>query len=223
MPKKVFYTSPKGRAVFPHLNAADTKFKDDGEFHTKLAIPADEAQVLVDKLNAELELSINEAKADSDNSKDWSAKKALKVADLPFAENEEEGTVVFTFKMKASGKDKKKPGETWTRTVPMYDAKGKPLNPKTVKVGAGSLIKVSFEISHFYTKLLGAGLSLRLAGVQILELKEWGSRTASSLGFSEEEGFDGSEVPAAQDGGEDTPSFAGKADEPAASTEGSDF
>ena len=36
MSKPLILTSPKGRAIFPHLTEPDTKFKPEGEYHVKL-------------------------------------------------------------------------------------------------------------------------------------------------------------------------------------------
>ncbi len=35
MSKPLILTSPKGRAIFPHLTEPDTKFKPEGEYHVK--------------------------------------------------------------------------------------------------------------------------------------------------------------------------------------------
>ena len=70
------------------------------------------------------------------------------------------------------------------------DAKGKPLTGET-KVGGGSVIKVSYEVVPYYTAIAGAGVSLRLKAVQIIELKAYsGGGNAESYGFGEEEGFE---------------------------------
>jgi hypothetical protein len=101
------------------------------------------------------------------------------------------GRVIVTFKQKASHTTED--GKTYNFHVAAYDAKGKPLDPKT-RIGAGTKLKVSFE--HRATTFASgdtpnAGLSLQLAAVQILELVEWQAASAESFGFGEEEGYDG--------------------------------
>jgi hypothetical protein len=65
-----------------------------------------------------------------------------------------------------------------------------------IKLGGGSTIRVSYEIVPFVSPI-GAGASLRLKGVQVIDLVEWGSGNADYYGFGEEEGgFDASTVPA---------------------------
>ena len=59
-------------------------------------------------------------------------------------------------------------------------------------VGGGSVIKACVEIAPYYTATFGAGITLRLRGVQIITLVEYGSGevNAAKMGFtSEEEGY----------------------------------
>jgi hypothetical protein len=123
------------------------------------------------------------------NEESAAKKKRIKRADPPYQETEDEEHVEIGFKMKASGVRKKGPdkGSRWERRPLIVDAKGIaiPAN-KTPRIGGGSIVKVSFEMGEFYTKLVGAGVSLRLAGVQVIKLVEWGV-TPESLGFEAEE------------------------------------
>ena len=50
-------------------------------------------------------------------------------------------------------------------------------------------IKNTFEISGYFVASIGAGVSLRLKAVQVLNLVEGGSADAEFFGFTEEEGF----------------------------------
>lgn len=182
MAKKELMMSPRGVAVYPHLNAPDVKFKAEGKLHTKLRCTADDAAPLVEKLKEMQQKAFAEAKADPKNKG-----KKVKLADLPFAVDDETGEVTFTFSTQASGISKKT-GEPWVRKLAVYDAAGVALKP-IPKVGGGSVLKVSFEPGAFYTALVGAGVTLRLEAVQIIKLEEWGDRSASSYGFEKEEGY----------------------------------
>jgi hypothetical protein len=184
--KRETLTSPVGTAVFPYLNEPDTKFDARGTYTTKLKAVLEESQPLIDRLNAEHAKSVAAAKAEN-------PKKAKKIKDgpLPYEmetdeEGNETGNVLLKFKLIAQGTRADK--TTFTQKPALFDAKGKPL-PQGKKVGGGSRIKVAFEINPYFTDIAGAGISLRLRAVQVLELKEWGNRDAAAFGFGQEEGY----------------------------------
>lgn len=185
--KPVRVVSPKGRLGYPFLTKPDTKFNSEGEYKTHLFLASDEAEGLIAKLNEGVAKAVANAKADPKNKG-----KKIKEADLPVQWNEDETEVRLSFKLKATGK--KRTGETFTQKPALFDAKGKPL-PEGVKIGSGSMAKVSFEVIPFFTALVGAGVSLRMKAVQVINLKEFGSAgNGSAYGFDEEEGdeIDGS-------------------------------
>lgn len=189
------FVSPKGTASYPYLTKPDTKFNPDGEYKVSLIVAGDAASKAIDFLTDLHKAAVAKAKKEN-------AGKRVKEGDLPFIENDD-GTVTFKFKLKAKVTPKK--GDPFEQKPALFDAKGKPL-PGDPKVGGGSTIKVSYEVVPYYTAIAGAGISLRLKAVQIIELKEFsGGGTAESYGFGEEEGFESSE--------DDTPPF--DADEPA--------
>ena len=172
-------TTPLGTAVYPHLNEPDTKFEEDGIYSTTLKIEADVAESMIEKLEtlyiAEYEKFCKEKK-----------KPKLKQADRPWTEEyddegNETGNYLFRFKMKA----KTRKGIE-LRPV-LFDSKCQPLHEN---IGGGSKMKVSYEPTCWLVPSLGVGISLRLRGVQVLELVEYGGASASSLGFGEEEGFE---------------------------------
>jgi hypothetical protein len=202
--KKTFIVTPAGIAIFPHLHAADTKFDKAGVYSTKQAQePSPARDSLVSQLETALAESVAEAKKELNAKKPGSGNK-IKQADLPWveqldSEGNETGNLVFNFKMKASGKTRE--GKEFTQNPKLYDAKGNPL-PQGTKIGGGSIIKVAFEINKFYTATVGAGVSLRLKAVQVLDLKTWEGGNAASFGFGVEEGFERETMPTT---GEDTP------------------
>ena len=190
------FVSPKGTASYPYLTKPDTKFNPDGEYKVSLIVAGDDASKAIDFLTEQHEAAVAKAKKEN-------AGKRVKEGDLPFIENDD-GTVTFKFKLKAKVTPKK--GDPFEQKPALFDAKGKPL-VGDLKVGSGSVIKVSYEVVPYYTAIAGAGISLRLKAVQIIELKEYsGGGNAESYGFGEEEGFEADE-----DG---TPPF--DADEPTA-------
>ncbi len=187
-------TTPLGTAVWPHLNKPDKKFDPDGagDYSVKLRMPADECGELIAEL---------ESMADEDYQKLCREKKKpnLKRMDFPWQteydeDMKETGNIVFKFKMKAQTKA----GATMKPVL--FDSQCQPL---TEVIGAGSQIKVAFQPSCWFVAAHGAGISLRLRGVQVLKLEAFGGSSAESLGFGSEEG--GFESVAAQ---LDTPTTA---------------
>jgi hypothetical protein len=194
-------TTPRGVFVFPALTAPDygnDNFpKPDGEYKVNLRMTEEDAEPLIKKLQPMYEEAEANGQAEFDKLPVQSRKKlknGFQLNDLYETEYDKEteeptGYVIFKFKMKASGtskKDKKK----WTRKPGIFNAKGVALkNPP--QIWGGTEGKVSYEASPYFVPATGAaGLSLRLAAVQILELVSAGSKSASSYGFGEEEGYD---------------------------------
>ena len=174
------FVSPKGIASYPYLTNPDTKFNPDGEYKVSLIVAGDDASKVIDFLTEKHNAAVAQAKQEN-------AGKRVKEGELPFIENDD-GTVTFKFKMKAKVTPKK--GDPFEQKPALFDAKGKPLTGET-KVGGGSTIKVSYEVVPYYTAIAGAGVSLRLKAVQIIELKAYsGGGNAESYGFGEEEGFE---------------------------------
>jgi hypothetical protein len=203
MAKKLF-TTPKGIAVFPHLHAPDTKFDKAGVWVTKLALEGADAAALRAQIDEAMAKSLAEAKADAKNKG-----KKIKQADAPYSvdldDNEQEtGRITFTFKLKATGIRADK--TTYTQQPRIYDAAQKELKIG-LRIGGGSVLRLSYEMSLWHVAALGAGVSLKLRGVQIVELKEFGG-DASYYGFGAEEGGFVSEgaAPAVAAGFEDTKS-----------------
>lgn len=169
------FVSPKGRFVYPWLSTPDTKFDADGVYRLKLAVPAAEAGDLVNMLESRQSEHLQNNKA-----------KVNKPGSLPWELNEEANEYLFTFKMKA--KVTPKVGDSFTQRPAIFDASGQACSD--LRIGGGTIGKVSFEIIPFANKMIGAGLSLRLKGVQILNLVEYGSAGADAYGFEEEEGYE---------------------------------
>lgn len=168
------FVSPKGRFVYPWLTTPDTKFDADGVYRLKLAVPATEAAGLVDMLSEKQQNHLKTNKA-----------KVRKEGSCPWELDEETNEYLFSFKMKAVVTPKN--SDPFTQRPAIFDASGQPC--RDLKIGGGTVGKVSFEIIPYANKMIGAGLSLRLKAVQIIDLVEYGQQDADSYGFGEEEGF----------------------------------
>ena len=179
------YTSPAGIAQYPYLTKPDTKFNPEGEYKCKLEI-SDPAAVATITSFLDEQYAAAVAKAKKDN-----PGKKIKEGDVPYALNEDTGSVVVNFKLKA--KVTPKNGDPFEQRPALFDAKGKPLS--SVNVGGGSKLKIAYEVIPYYTAIAGAGISLRLKAAQIIDLKEFqGGAEAGAYGFSEEDGYEAEET-----------------------------
>jgi hypothetical protein len=186
--KNVAVVTPKGVAVFPHLHAPDTKFDADGVYKCGIKLDANDAQVVIDaiaKVMPRAQELMEEAKAKE------KAKNKLKEYGInaePWAEDEE-GMITFNTKMNARVTSKKD-NKTYDLKPALFDAKGTPITFGT-KIGGGSIVRLRIElIPYFMASTKQAGVSLRLIGVQVIELRVF-QANAAGMGFdTEEDGFD---------------------------------
>lgn len=182
--KKVRYTTPIGVAKWPHLTKPDYKFKDAGEFHTKMRIGKDEfEESLKDTIDSIYNDAVKKAKAACAKDK----KKPPKVLDMPYFFFEDDNEYEISFKSKYSWIDRETK-EVKTRTVPLFNARGELIKNPDIRIGNGTTLRVSFVIDPFHTAL-GVGVSLKLEAVKILNLVEYGAN-ADSYGFGGDESSD---------------------------------
>jgi hypothetical protein len=177
---RVRITSPKGVAVYPKLNRADTKFNEDGVYSTKLLVSKDEAKAFVTQVKQVLKDYYEETCKTQKKAK-------LKLADSPWKETEDGENLEINFKLPA--KVKTKSGEAIELRPALFDCKG---HPTSELIGGGSVIKIGCEASPWFVPALGVGITLRLRAVQVLELKSpsSGGNSFEAFGFSsEEEGY----------------------------------
>lgn len=193
------HTTSKGIAKFCYLNTPNETFKVEGEYSVDFVQSPTEAKPLIALIDAAMAASLEEAKKDNPKLK------KIQVADPPYKndtdkEGNETGLIKFKFKAKASGTKKDK--TTWTFRPRIFDAKGAVI-PSTVSIWGGSVVRVCFQIAPFYTAKVGAGVSLRLQAVKVLELKSGQGKDAASYGFGEEEeGYSGEEAGSSAGAGE---------------------
>jgi len=227
---KKLSTTPKGKAVWPRLaGAPDFKYNTAGTYSTKILLSAEEGAPIVAVIDEVMNKALGEAKVAYVKAKaEWMKNKAGKKApkepvmmDAPYFVDEETGEITLSFKMVASGENRKTK-EKFTQKPVIFDAKGQPVTTD-LKIGSGSVIRVSYELLPFATAL-GAGASLRLKAVQIIELVEFGG-DPKYYGFDSEEGFSGDDAPEATPAAEMgfTDEAAEAANASAAGSESDDF
>lgn len=185
------YTTPAGIAQYPYLTKPDTKFNPDGEYKISVEIPGAAAQDIVTFLDEQFAASVAKAKKENPGKK-------IKEGDVPYSVDDDSGKVTVRFKLKA--KVTPKQGDPFEQRPALFDAKGKPIGADT-KIGGGSKVKVAYELVPYYTAIAGAGVSLRLKAVQVIDLVEFsGGASSEAYGFGEEEGYEAEDTPAAQNG-----------------------
>lgn len=108
---------------------------------------------------------------------------------------DQNGDIIFKFKTKATITTKA--GDTIKKTVPVFDAKG---NPVDVPIGNGSIVRVAFQVIPYWKSSTNAGLTLYLDAVQVIKLIEYNcGGSFDSFGFTEEDGFVAKDDPFAND------------------------
>lgn len=205
--KLPLYQTPAGVAQYPNIVKPRAKYEQEdkfkagvigsGEYSVKLILRGADAASLVERIDVAAEASLADARANAKNKREASewklATKSYKA--VVDDDGEETGETAFNFKLPSTITSKS--GDAIKLRPALFDAKGQPLTNSNLNVGGGSKIKVAFEMRPF-AKLgpVGAGVSLQLKAVQIIDLVEWnGQKDASDYGFGEEEGFDGSAMP----------------------------
>ena len=177
--------TPAGVAVYPHLTKPDTRFVPEGQYQVKLRIPSEEAQDLIAQLDAAFA-------AAQETAKEKNQGKKIKEATKPYVieeddEGNETGNIVVSFKCKAQITDKQ--GNVRVNSPKLFDSKNKEF-PKDEEIWGGSTLRVAFNAVPYYTAMAGAGISLRLKAVQVIELVSGGGGgNGASYGFGEEDGY----------------------------------
>jgi hypothetical protein len=213
MADKIVYTklvSPRGVAVYPHLNKADDKFGDP-VFKVTLRVPEEEAAPFVAKVE-EMLAAIKKGDTTVTGLRETEAKrlatafkaKKLKAADPAFVtETDEDGnqTGNTLLKFKASGQFKDKDGNVVKRKIRFIDA-GKSAIENPPLVWGGSVLRVRAALMPWVNAKSEYGVKLGIDLVQIIDLVTSGG-SVNTDGFDEEEGYNAaqsSEAPADEAG-----------------------
>ena len=163
------FTTNKGVAYYPYISAPDTKFDESGHYKVNLCLSKEEAKPVTDLIQGEILAGIKAMKEAKPN-------KQIKQAPLPYHDEldddtgEPTGNVIIKFKSKAAYKPA------------VFDAKGSMMAKHNI----------------YDSPSIGAGVTLRLRAVQVIEYVE-GSSGAGKFGFGEEVGFTSDESVAVND------------------------
>tara|TARA_B100001057_G_scaffold35947_1_gene32525 strand:+ start:7054 stop:7593 length:540 start_codon:yes stop_codon:yes gene_type:complete len=153
--KKITFSTPRGVAAYPYITRADFEYNAEGIFKTKIKMSEADAAPL---------MTLIKETADQE----FGAK--AKQARMPFAKSDDTGQIEFTTKSKF------KPliVDSTGKTIPEGSAP---------TIYGGSIIKCQGTL-YCYNAGGNLGVSLQLAGVQIVELAEGNN----SVSFEPEEG-----------------------------------
>jgi len=163
-------TTPKGKAIFPHLTEADTMFHPEGLFHVKLECPKADSEKIISAIKSGIAMEIKKQNDENPN-------KSIKYANAPYEVIDEK--VVFNFKLKASG-TRKVDGKTFTQKPVISNADLTAFDD-TLQIWGDSILRVNFE-PYFWNMPIGIGCTLRLKEVQVCELVT-GSASTSKADF----------------------------------------
>jgi hypothetical protein len=192
--KLPLHTTPRGRTEWAKLWTPDTKFNVDGEYGTKLVMDNSDATDIMAMLDEAHALAIDAAVEETGK-----ARNKIRVTD-PYDVNPETGDVTIKLKLKAKVTTQK--GDTFEQKPAVFDAKRQPIH-KEIPLWNGSLVRISFQIISYYTALAGAGLSLRMRSVQVIEALAGSGESASM--FDDEDGYEHAAIsPDAQNFNEET-------------------
>lgn len=192
-------TTPAGILKFGHILKPNTKFKATGVYTADIILEpsAPGVQPLLDAIQA----AANKAKADFIANETNAAKKkkyAGYAVHVPYgADTDQDGNETGNTVLKAKNDAviTKKDKTTFTKTIAVYDAKGKPMVGKNV--GRGSKVKLAIIVAPFKMDATSkVGVTLWLEAVQVLDLVTFGAKDSAGFGFGEEEGYvDDGETP----------------------------
>ena len=176
--------TPVGEFNFPHLIGADYKYKPEGEFHVKLILSKAEAREDIEAIKEVIKVQVAEY-----HKKKPSSTSAIKRAPLPYKDDEnDKDKVVFSFKMKASGKNGKT-GVAFKQQPQLSNADASAFD-MSKKIYGGTKGRIKYYPYGYYVDAQGVGCSLRLMGAQITDLVEGGGPMFNPINL------DGSVLPA---------------------------
>lgn len=148
--------TPVGTSSYPYLTGqGDTAFSNEGQYHVKLKIKKQDAELLILKIKNCIAAEVAE-----EHKKNPGIDK-IKKAPLPFREAEDD---LIEFKFKSKFKPK------------IIDKDKMPLG-ENKNIWSGSTMAIKFDASSYNSAALGVGCTLRLKGVRVFELVEGSTAT----------------------------------------------
>ena len=189
-------TSPKGLIQYAHVFEPQRMIGDQAieptYSITLLMDGTDEVRSFIAQLDVELMKAEQMAQDAANQAKGRSKGK------LPIKHDENYGEVYdddgnptgqFFIKAKAKAEGITNSGKAWKFRPTVFDSKGKPFPEKDPPlIGNGSTGRIAIT-AYAYAAPIGYGVSIRLEAVQVINLVEYGGKTAMDFGFAVEEGY----------------------------------
>ena len=174
----------EGKAMWAKVHEPDTKFVTTGEYSIDVLIPEEKSEELCEYLENIVKTRLDEeVKANPKKGKSLSTR-SVRENNLDQNGNE---TGELKFKAKLKAQVQARDGRTYEQKPIVVDSKRNPIT-KDIPIGNGSTVKVAFEpIPYVMASTKQVGVSLRLKGVQVIDLVEYGNKGGSM--FDDEEGF----------------------------------
>lgn len=190
-------TTPKGRVEYAHILEPQRQIGDQviepTYSVTLLMDDSPEVRQFIGQLDAEMDKAENMAQETANQAKGRSKGK------LPTKHDENYGQVYdddgnpmpqYFVKAKAKAEGVTQSGKAWKFRPTVFDSKGKPWPEKNPPlIGNGSVGRLALT-AYAYAAPIGYGVSIRLEAAQIIDLVEYGGRSATDYGFAVEEGYD---------------------------------
>jgi len=146
--------TPNGTLTgFVAIEKPSTKFDDNGVFSCQVAFTGEDAKKMKKEIDNAMAESLKNAKG------------VKRAANPPYTI--EGKTLVVKFKQKARIVTRK--GDVWEKDVKLFDAANKPIT-EYIAVGEGSVVKVAYDSYAWGVAALGAGITLQLQMVQVIDL-----------------------------------------------------
>lgn len=173
----IYKDSPYGEAIYPHLNAPDTKFDErgtGGEYKVDLAIAGEEGAALFNIVSAAAQQAFDDWMADPEKGGKLPKLKReeFKVycpAHVERDENTGEPTGRHIFDFRQNAKIKLKDGTTKDIAIGLYKPDGK--TAVTKGIWSGSVLRVRYSIRPIpMPGLKQVGVRLDFAAVQVRKL-----------------------------------------------------
>lgn len=167
-------TTPKGKAVWPWINKADFKFNEAGVYSCRLHVDQDEFNTFKRKIDEQIDREFDEACK-------VAGKKITRAASQPLRQSDDGDWEIFA---KQNASRVTKDGKKLDFVIPVFDSKGQKIK-NSPDIGSGSILRMSVEPYSWTVPSMGFGYTLRLKGVQIIELVEY---SGGDVAFDAEEG-----------------------------------
>ena len=170
--EKEVFKSPIGMAYWPWILVPDVKYNKHGEYKIWMAFDGQHELQFHRQIQDLYDTAVEQKRIEK-------AVTTIDKADPPWTRSKDGKLLFFKFKLTASGIADG--GRRWDNPPPkIFDSRARLIEPDPTrfKPGTGSLVRVHFRAKPYFVKK--AGVSLRLAGVQIFKYVEYDP--ATSLG-----------------------------------------